>query len=751
VFGRLFLKKLFAVLALVASFAASFFTSTSVSAQTFPINYTDIWWNAAESGWGLQITQHNNEIFAVWYTYDEQGSQLFIVLSGCNLQAFNGTVCRGNLFRGTGSPFSQPVYNRALNTATNIGEATLTFSGRDNATFAYRIGGTAITKQMTRFVFGERLADYPRDNTDIFYQPGADGWGISSIQNGSTVFKIVYHYDEAGRPFFATASPRFASDGTLNGTMFRSRSNGGSHYLTPTWRSSDITTFAVGDTNFSYAYGALTTRFTINGFAQTRTLERLPFGNALPPASTVAKRCVLPRAAARYGDRAGTLDDERRWMRSYIDETYLWYNEVPNVNIAVYSTPQSLFDVLRTSARTPSGKQKDEFHFYEDTAAYEASAGSSVELGYGAAWGIFNTPTGRRIFVVYVEPNSQATRAGLRRGVEVLTADGAAVNGNNIPVLNEAFFPSRTGIHTFTVQDSGAAGTRTITLNAEPFTATAVQNVKTVDTPTGRVGYLQYNAFNFPSEGQLINAFTQLRAQNVSDLVIDLRYNGGGLLYLSSQLANMIASPSLTSGKAFAKLAFSDKRVADNVDADNSVPFLSTASGFTNTGTSAGAPLPNLGLPRVFVLTGPGTASASEYMINGLEGAGLRVLRIGSTTTGKPFGFLPTDNCGTTYFSVEFKGTNHLGFGNFEDGFVPTCQVGDDIGRELGDPAEARFAAALSFRQSGVCPAPSSAAKATLMESEPGMRETQVRRPAWHDALVLSREHMRALLKMNAK
>jgi carboxyl-terminal processing protease len=402
--------------------------------------------------------------------------------------------------------------------------------------------------------------------------------------------------------------------------------------------------------------------------------------------------------------------------------------------------------VLRTSARTPSGKQKDEFHFYEDTAAFEASSGSGIELGYGAAWAIFNTGTGRRIFVAYVEPNSQATRAGLRRGVEIVSVDGAAAAGNNIPVLNEGLFPSRAGVtHTFVVQDPSVISTRTISMVADAFTATPVQNVKTVDTANGRVGYMLYNTFNTPSEGQLIAAVSQLRAQNISDLILDLRYNLGGSAVLSSQFAYMLASPAPTANKAYLRITSSDKRVADNLDPNSVYPFFSIASGFQNSGTTAGAPLPNLGLTRIFVLTGFDTASASEAVINGLEGVGLRVIRIGGTTRGKPYGFLPTDNCGTTYFSVEFKGANQVGFGDYADGFAPTCQVGDDVARELGDPAEARFAAALSYRQTGVCPAPSASAKSLLLESLSGERDPLLMRPSSRNSLILPRDFKKTI------
>ena len=71
---------------------------------------------------------------------------------------------------------------------------------------------------------------------------------------------------------------------------------------------------------------------------------------------------------------------------------------------------------------------------------------------------------------------------------------------------------------------------------------------------------------------------------------------------------------------------------------------------------------------------------------------------IGGTTCGKPYGFFPQDNCGTTYFAIQFQGVNQQGFGDYGDGFAPTCAVADDFGHALGDPAEGRLAAALSFR-----------------------------------------------------
>jgi hypothetical protein len=165
----------------------------------------------------------------------------------------------------------------------------------------------------------------------------------------------------------------------------------------------------------------------------------------------------------------------------------------------------------------------------------------------------------------------------------------------------------------------------------------------------------------------------------------------------------MIAGGTRTSGKVFTRLQFNDKRTADNNS--NVVPFIDVTSGLSGSGTSANQSLPSLNLSRVFVLTSSGSCSASEAVINALEGIDVQVIRIGRTTCGKPYGFSQKDNCGISYFPIEFKGVNQKGFGDYADGFAPRCVVADDFSKPLGDPTEGMLAAALAFRQTGACPA----------------------------------------------
>jgi hypothetical protein len=124
-----------------------------------------------------------------------------------------------------------------------------------------------------------------------------------------------------------------------------------------------------------------------------------------------------------------------------------------------------------------------------------------------------------------------------------------------------------------------------------------------------------------------------------------------------------------------------------------------------------------------------------------LRGENVQVIQIGYTTCGKPNGFHPEDNCGTTYFTIEFKGVNAAGFGDYTDGFapsnslapggsrVPGCSVADDFTHELGDPSEARFAAAIDYMGTSSCPTPTAIAPPALMSL--GAVDGVVLKPLW--------------------
>ena len=436
-------------------------------------------------------------------------------------------------------------------------------------------------------------------------------------------------------------------------------------------------------------------------------------GSAAPAAAAVGWTPGVFAPASSFAGQCATLT-ENNWLRSWTNDLYLWYDEVVDRDPALSTTP-AYFNLLKTTATTPSGNPKDKFHFTYDTAAWQALSQSGVSAGYGVEWALVARTPPRRIVVAYTEPNALTTVALLGRGMEVLSVDGVdAVNDNTpagVNVINAGLFPATSGeTHVFTVRNLSGSS-QAVTLQAANVTLTPVQRVGTIATASGKLGYMLFNDHIATAESELIDAVNTLKAANITDLVLDIRYNGGGYIDIAAELAFMIAGNARAAGKIFEQIVFNNKHPASTP-----IPFHSTTQGFS---IASGQPLPTLDLARVFVLTGSGTCSASESIINGLRGVGVQVIQVGSTTCGKPYGFTPQDNCGTTYFSIQFKGVNALGFGDYTDGFSPSnstgligtpvtgCSVADDFAHALGDPAEGRLAAALGYRTSSSCPAPS--------------------------------------------
>lgn len=447
----------------------------------------------------------------------------------------------------------------------------------------------------------------------------------------------------------------------------------------------------------------------------------------------VPRTGIDPETSFAYVDRQGTTRDENNWLRSWSDDTYLWYAEIVDTDPDCCDTP-TYFELMKTMETTPSGAEKDRFHFSMDTAEWNALSQSGVSAGYGARFAVLAPRPPRDIRVAYTQPNSPATHpdAGLARGTKILAIDGVdaihAPSRAEVDALNAGLFPSEPGeTHHFTIQDPGSGVQRTVTLSSANITSDPVQHVRVIETDEGPVGYLLFLDHIATAEKRLVDSIAELADADVEDLVLDLRYNGGGYTIIANQLAYMIAGASAAQGHVFSELRFNDKHAVFNPvtgDALRPTLFQTTTVGLSS---ARGEPLPSLDLDRVFVLTGPGTCSASEAIINGLRGIDLEVILIGETTCGKPHGFYPADNCGTTFFTVQFELVNGTGFGDYAGGFtpdnapsadgvaVPGCAVADDFDHAFGDSREARLGAALAYRRDSSCPEPPAATGTTVL------------------------------------
>lgn len=397
--------------------------------------------------------------------------------------------------------------------------------------------------------------------------------------------------------------------------------------------------------------------------------------------------------------------DENNWLRSWSHETYLWYDEIEDVDPACCTTPE-YFELMKTKETTSSGKPKDRFHFSQPTREYRQLSNEGIAVGYGVRLKILRRSPPRKVVVAYTEPGSPAAGVNLVRGTQILGVDGIDIvnssDEDDIDKINAALNPSAGDTHTFTVKDPGSfSQERSVTMTAREITAHPVQNVKVIITSEGdRVGYMLFNRHNHPAAQPLISAGnTFRRGRGIDDLVLDLRYNNGGFVYIAQIITSIIAG-SAGNGKNFATIEYNDK--TDN----RSTPF--TGAFKDENGTVHR--LPSLDLPRLFVLTSPSTCSASELIINSLRGIDIEVILVGSTTCGKYHGFVSTDNCGTTYSTIQLRIVNNKGVADYDDGFPPTCSVADnDYDHQLGDPEESLLKTALAYQADDACPSSSSA------------------------------------------
>lgn len=465
-----------------------------------------------------------------------------------------------------------------------------------------------------------------------------------------------------------------------------------------------------------------------------------PFGSSGGDAS-LAQRCSPSnpyRGDATATTSTGSLATERSWLRSYIDDAYLWYDKVPAVDTASYNndTSQGFMSSIVGYFDALTNIPEDRFSFVYSTKAWKDLANSGVSLSYGAEWVIGSTTAPYNVRIGYVDPNSPASTTTLMRGDTIESINGTQVNQLSYQDLRAHLYPSSTTQRSF-VFSRGGTNLAAVSMSPANVVKKPVLDAQVVDVGGQKVGYMVFNDHLLPAEAQLIDAINTFKNQQVSDLVLDLRYNGGGFLYLASELAYMIAGPGITytngTSKTFEKLQYNSKRTNDN--ARPATPFINTScfpnASFQCTNQQS---LPTLNLSRVYVLTSGGTCSASESVINGLRGVDVQVHLVGTTTCGKPYGFTARDNCGLSYFPIEFKGVNAKGFGDYASGFAATCTAGDDLSHLLGDTSEAKFATALYMRANdNACPPSplgvSKEAFAAAKQGQPLSDGTVVREP----------------------
>ncbi|MCB9000662.1 MAG: carboxyl-terminal protease [Bacteroidales bacterium] len=348
-----------------------------------------------------------------------------------------------------------------------------------------------------------------------------------------------------------------------------------------------------------------------------------------------------------------------------MQDWYFWYDQLPSVELNDYSNPSGLMDALRVN---PPDREWSYVTTREEFEAYY-NGGAYVGFGFGSGWDAQGN-----LYILFVYKNSPLYQVGIRRGWQILTIDGQTPTTSNYSSLIGA---NDAGItKTFKVKSpEGVEYTYTFSKGEIDMNTVLLDTVYTYGT--SRIGYLVLESFINNTADELDNVFTKFKNQRVTDLIVDLRYNGGGTVLVAWQLANYLGG-NVAYGKIFGTFYYNDKHQNEN----SSMLFSSEHLSLT--------------LNRVVFITTSSTASASELVINGLKPF-IGVTLVGSTTHGKPVGMNAFYIDDWVLLPVTFTIRNANNEGDYFDGIPVDIQASDDITTMFGDPTEASLNAALAY------------------------------------------------------
>lgn len=396
-----------------------------------------------------------------------------------------------------------------------------------------------------------------------------------------------------------------------------------------------------------------------------------------------------------------SLRSRQDWAAAQLREWYLFPETLPvALDPAPFTTVSDYIDALTATARA---QRRDRFFTFITSIAQEnafLSSGSSAGFGFRVST---DTLT-QRVQIAEAFEGTPALAAGIDRGTEILaigttTADlrtvGAIIAAEGTGGISNALGPSTAGLsRVLRIRD--ASGTRDVTLTKADFALQPVSpryGARIITDGARRVGYLNLRTFISSADQQLRDAFSTFRSQGITDIIVDFRYNGGGLVSTAELMGDLLGGNRQPSD-VFSFTTFRPEKAANN------------ATRLFRPQAQSASPL-----RLAFIGTG-GTASASEEVINSMQPFFRTSLAlVGTNTFGKPVGQIALDRtqCDDRLRVVAFANQNANRQGNYFDGLSRTldvtCQAADDFSRPLGDPQEASVRAALNFLAGQSCTA----------------------------------------------
>jgi carboxyl-terminal processing protease len=365
----------------------------------------------------------------------------------------------------------------------------------------------------------------------------------------------------------------------------------------------------------------------------------------------------------------------RDYLYAAMNAIYFWYKDMPVVVKEDYKDPYELLKAMKY-------QPLDKWSFVQTYDEYLAFKNGSF-VGHGISLGL-DQENKVRIAQIYNDAPLYAN--GVRRGWIVKKLNGTDLAqifiNNDTASYRHLIGPAEIGLtNTFLFQIPDGRDSSITTTKVE-LTLNTVIKYDTLHLKSGITGYLVFDQFIPPSINELETVFAFFSQNNISDLILDIRYNGGGDLTVLSELASYIAG-SPKSGMPFLKLSFNDK----NINSNETFNFQTVSY--------------PINLTRLVTICSRGTASASEDLINGLKPY-LNVISIGDTTDGKPVGMVGI-NYKTDYmfWPISFSVVNSEDQGEFYDGIAPGKYVHDDITHDWRDRDELCLKEAIYYLENG--------------------------------------------------
>ena len=415
---------------------------------------------------------------------------------------------------------------------------------------------------------------------------------------------------------------------------------------------------------------------TISSFQNIEANDAEPFALATTEEinETQYFRVISPKTCKQ--------ENKNRFIYQVMHDSYLWANDVPELDYAdvQYDTSEKILTALKSP--------NDKFSFILDaqTAQSFFEEGKNDDFGMGLTIEAIDA-TSYVLIVTYIYPNSPADTAGLKRGDIIKLVEGKSITQDSFDEIVNILDNQKTVSFTFLAQDNSTSS-KSITKKSYLIETVLYHNVFANTDESKIVGYMVFQDF-IESANKDINAvFKTFKEVNVNELILDLRYNGGGAITVANHLSSLIGGTNV-SENVFNHVKFNDKYSKYN-DTSYFEAFNENA----------------LNLNRVFVITTPSTCSSSELVISALKASAnnVEVIQIGDTTCGKPYGFAGAGTfCDKALFAINIESQNGDGIGNYVNGLSPTCKTEDNYHKDFGDTSENSLSEALNYISTGQC------------------------------------------------